>query len=97
MRICRRDNLDMILAARKKDPDGHYCKCGKVNDMADWVGWFYTTDMDSVKIYMCESCWKDFVQREQEEYDMAEPDYAVEEDPGRPEPAGAEGPGVNYF
>lgn len=97
MRICRRDNLGYILAARKRQPEGYYCKCGKINDMADVVGWFYVVDEDMVKAYMCESCWTAFVKSEQEQYDMLEPDYAAEEDPGRPEPAGAEGPGVNYF
>lgn len=97
MRICRRDNLDMILAARKKDPEGHYCKCGKVNDMADGVGWFYVMHENDVKEYMCESCWDAFVKKEQEEYDMAFPDDAAAEDEGRPEPAGVVGPGVNYF
>lgn len=97
MRICRRDNLEAILAARKKDPDGHYCKCGRVNDWADWVGWFYVVHENEVKEYMCVACWDAYVKSEQEEYDMAEPDYAAEEDPGRPEPAGVVGPGVNYF
>lgn len=97
MRICRRDNLEAILAAREREPEGRYCKCGKVNDMADWVGWFYVADVNMVKTYMCVSCWDAYVKKEQEEYDMAFPDDVVAEDEGRPEPAGAEGPGVNYF
>lgn len=51
------NNKDLITA-RTAEPEGTVCHyCGKENDFADDIGFFYISPTDDNRGACCKSCW----------------------------------------